>query len=326
MQDNLHYAMGINMAKLNKTKVAKRDTLKLVIKDYKRNRFKYFIILPVILYLLIFAYKPMYGVIIAFQNYKPFLGIEKSPWVGFDNFIRFFQDQYFVRLIRNTFSISALSIVFGFPAPIILALLLNEIRSNKFKRVVQTISYMPYFISIVVVCGLLKSFTLTDGVFNDIIVAFGGERSNLLSVKGNFYPIYILSAIWQSVGWDSIIYLAALTGIDQEQYEAAKVDGAGRLKQMFYITLPGLMPTITVLFILRMGGILNVGYEKILLLYQPLTYEVADVISTYVYRRGIVEANYSFSTAVGLFNSIVNISFLLITNRISKKVNNASLF
>lgn len=328
MQTNPHYAIGINMANLNKSKIVKRSTpiLKLLVKDYKRNRFKYLIVLPVIIYLLIFAYKPMYGVIIAFQNYKPFLGIEKSPWVGFDNFIRFFQDQYFIRLLRNTFSISALSIVFGFPAPIILALLLNEIRSNKFKRVVQTISYMPYFISIVVVCGLIKSFTLTDGVFNDIIVAFGGERSNLLSLKGNFYPIYILSAIWQSVGWDSIIYLAALTGIDQEQYEAAKVDGAGRLKQMFYITLPGLMPTITVLFILRMGGILNIGYEKILLLYQPLTYEVADVISTYVYRKGIVEANYSFSTAVGLFNSVVNISFLLITNRISKKVNNSSLF
>lgn len=316
------------MAKLKSTKRYSNQISisKLLVRDFKRNRLKYLIVLPVIIYLLIFAYKPMYGVIIAFQNYKPFLGIDKSPWVGFDNFIRFFHDEYFTRLLRNTFSISILSIVFGFPAPIILALLLNEIRSTKFKRVVQTISYMPYFISIVVVCGLLKTFTQTDGVFNDIIVFFGGERSNLLSSKSNFYPIYILSAIWQSVGWDSIIYLAALTGIDQEQYEAAKVDGAGRLKQMLYITLPGLMPTITVLFILRMGGILNVGYEKILLLYQPLTYEVADVISTYVYRKGIVEANYSFSTAVGLFNSIVNISFLLITNRISKKVNNSSLF
>jgi putative aldouronate transport system permease protein len=185
---------------------------------------------------------------------------------------------------------------------------------------------MPYFISIVVMCGLLKAFCQTDGVFNDIIVAFGGERSNLLSNKENFYPIYILSGIWQSVGWDSIIYLAALSGIDQEQYEAARVDGAGRIKQMLYITLPGLMPTITVLFILRMGGILNVGYEKILLLYQPLTYEVADVISTYVYRKGIVEANYSFSTAVGLFNSVVNIFFLLITNHLSKKTNNTGLF
>ncbi|MGF7145119.1 putative aldouronate transport system permease protein [Anaerotaenia torta] len=297
-----------------------------IAKDYKRNKYKYFIVFPVVLYLIIFAYKPMYGIVIAFQRYKPFLGISGSPWVGLDNFVAFFKDIYFFRLLRNTFSISILSILFGFPAPILLALLLNEIKNNKFKRVVQTISYMPYFISIVVVSGLIKAFCQTDGVFNDMIAALGGTRSNLLSVKENFYPIYILSGIWQQVGWDSIIYLAALAGIDQEQYEAAKVDGAGRLKQMLYITLPGLMPTITVLFILRMGGILNVGYEKILLLYQPLTYEVADVISTYVYRKGIVEANYSFSTAVGLFNSLVNICFLLITNKISKKVNDTSLF
>lgn len=300
--------------------------LGIVAKDLKRNKYKYLIVLPVIIYLLVFAYKPMYGLVIAFQRFKPYLGISKSPWVGLDNFKAFLNDVYFLRLLRNTFSISFLSIIFGFPAPILLALLLNEIRNNKFKRTVQTISYMPYFISIVVVSGLIRAFCQTDGVFNDIIVAFGGTRSNLLSLKENFYPIYILSSIWQSVGWDSIIYLAALTGIDQEQYEAARVDGAGRLKQMLHITLPGLMPTITVLFILRMGNVLNVGYEKILLLYQPLTYEVADVISTYVYRKGIVEANYSFSAAVGLFNSIVNIGFLLITNKISKKLNDTSLF
>ncbi len=297
-----------------------------IVKDYKRNKYKYLIVLPVLIYLFLFSYKPMYGIVIAFQRYKPFLGIANSPWVGLDNFITFFKDVYFLRLIRNTFSISLLSILFGFPAPILLALLLNEIKNNKFKRVVQTISYMPYFISIVVVSGLIKAFCQSDGVFNDIIAAFGGTRSNLLSAKDIFYSIYILSGIWQNIGWDSIIYLAALAGIDQEQYEAARVDGAGRLKQMLYITLPGLMPTITILFILRMGGILNVGYEKILLLYQPLTYQVADVISTYVYRKGIVEASYSYSTAVGLFNSMVNISFLLITNRISKKVNDSGLF
>ncbi|MDF2484863.1 MAG: sugar transporter permease [Herbinix sp.] len=312
--------------RLPKTPVSVASIGKAIMKDYKRNKFKYLIVLPVIIYLLIFAYKPMYGVIIAFQHYKPFLGIDGSKWVGFDNFIAFFNDVYFFRLLKNTFSISLLSILFGFPAPIFLALLLNEIKNARFKRVVQTISYMPYFISIVVVCGLIKAFSQTDGVFNDIIFALGGERSNLLSVKENFYPIYILSGIWQSIGWDSIIYLAALAGIDQEQYEAARVDGAGRLKQMLYITLPGLLPTITVLFILRMGGVLNVGYEKILLLYQPLTYEVADVISTYVFRKGIVEANYSFSTAVGLFNSVVNIFFLMVTNKLSKKLNHTSLF
>ena len=302
------------------------STFNLVIKDFRRNKFKYFIILPVLVYIFIFSYKPMYGVVIAFQRFKPFLGIADSPWIGFDNFKQFFNDIYFRRLLTNTFTISIKSIIFGFPAPIIFALLLNEIKNNKFKRTVQTISYMPHFISIVVIAGLLRAFSQTDGVFNDIITYFGGNRTNLLSVKENFHPIYIISGIWQNIGWDSIIYLAALAGIDQEQYEAARVDGAGRLKQMLYITLPGLVPTITTLFILRMGGILNVGYEKILLLYQPLTYEVADVISTYVYRKGIVEANYSFSAAVGLFNSIVNVCFLLTTNKISKKISENSLF
>ncbi len=295
-------------------------------RDFARNKFKYLIILPVIIYLAIFAYKPMYGIVIAFQRFRPSLGIAESPWVGFQNFQQFFSDIYFWRLLRNTFSISGLSILFGFPAPILLALLLNELTSNKFKRTVQTISYMPYFISIVVVCGLIKAFCQSDGVFNDIAVMLGGQRTNLLSDKNMFYPIYILSGIWQSVGWDSIIYLAALSGIDQEQYEAARVDGAGRFRQMLSITLPGLFPTIMVLFILRMGGILNVGYEKVLLLYQPMTYEVADVISTYVFRKGIMEANYSFSTAVGLFNSLVNVSFLLATNWLNKKFNEVSLF
>lgn len=295
-------------------------------RDFARNKYKYLIILPVIIYLAIFAYKPMYGIVIAFQRFRPSLGIAESPWVGFQNFQQFFSDIYFWRLLRNTFSISGLSILFGFPAPILLALLLNELTSNKFKRTVQTISYMPYFISIVVVCGLIKAFCQSDGVFNDIAVMLGGQRTNLLSDKNMFYPIYILSGIWQSVGWDSIIYLAALSGIDQEQYEAARVDGAGRFRQMLSITLPGLFPTIMVLFILRMGGILNVGYEKVLLLYQPMTYEVADVISTYVFRKGIMEANYSFSTAVGLFNSLVNVSFLLATNWLNKKFNEVSLF
>lgn len=295
-------------------------------RDFQLNKWKYLLILPVLVYFILFSYKPMYGIVIAFKNYRPTLGILESPWVGLQQFKNFFNDVYFTRLLRNTFTISGLSILFGFPAPIILALLLNEIRSTKFKRTVQTISYMPYFISVVVLCGLIKTFCQTDGVINDLIVFLGGTRSNLLADKQMFYPIYILSGIWQSIGWDSIIYLAALTSIDQQQYEAARIDGAGRFRQMISITLPGLLPTISILFILRMGNILNVGYEKILLLYQPLTYEVADVISTYVYRKGILESNFSYSTAVGLFNSLVNICFLLITNRISQKVNDTGLF
>lgn len=301
----------------------KKSVLK---KDLFKNKWKYLMILPVVIYIAVFCYKPMYGVIIAFKNFRPAVGIIDSPWVGFRHFTTFFSDYNFWRILKNTFSISALSILFGFPAPILLALLINEIRNTKFKRMVQTISYMPYFISMVIICGLIKTFCQSDGIITDLIVALGGERINLLASKNWFYPIYIISNIWQNIGWDSIIYLAALSGIDQEQYEAAKVDGAGRIRQIISVTLPGLMPTVTILFILKMGSILNVGFEKILLLYSPTTYEVADVISTYVYRIGILDANFSYSTAIGLFNSIVNIIFLLLTNTISKKMNNSGLF
>jgi putative aldouronate transport system permease protein len=295
-------------------------------KDLRKNKWKYIMILPVIIYIAVFCYKPMYGVIIAFKNFRPAVGIMDSPWVGLKHFITFFNDYNFWRILKNTFSISALSILFGFPAPILLALLINEIRNTKFKRAVQTISYMPYFISMVIICGLIKTFCQSDGIITDLVVALGGERVNLLASKNWFYPIYIISNIWQNIGWDSIIYLAALAGIDQEQYEAARVDGAGRIRQIISVTLPGLMPTITILFILKMGNILNVGFEKILLLYSPTTYEVADVISTYVYRIGILDANFSYSTAIGLFNSVVNIIFLLLTNALSKKMNNSGLF
>ena len=297
-----------------------------IIRDFKLHKYKYMLIIPVVIYFILFHYKAMYGVVIAFQRFRPTAGIAGSPWVGVDNFIRFFKDTYFWRVLRNTFSISFLTIVFSFPAPIILALLINEIKIPWFKRTVQTITYMPHFIALVVVCGLISSFCQTNGVFNDIIQFFGGERINLLAEKEFFYPIYIISGIWQSIGWDSIIYLAALGGIDQEQYEAAKLDGAGRIRQMISITLPGLMPTICMLLVLKMGNILNVGFEKILLLYQPLTYEVADVISTYVYRKGMIDADYSFSTAIGLFNSLINIVFLIVANKISKKSGQSGLF
>lgn len=297
-----------------------------VVQDFQRHRFKYLVVVPVIVYLIFFHYKPMYGVIIAFQKYRPSLGIMESPWVGVDNFIRFFEDPWFWRLIRNTFSISFLMIIFSFPAAILLALLLNEVKVSWFKRTVQTITYMPHFIALVVVCGLINSFCQSKGLFNDIIVFFGGERSNLLANQSLFYPIYVISGVWQNVGWNSIIYLAALAGIDQEQYEAARIDGAGRIQQIIHITFPGLVPTISMLLVLNMGKVLSVGYEKILLLYQPLTYEVADVISTYVFRKGLVDADYSFSTAVSLFNSVINIIFLLVSNRISKKMGQSGLF
>lgn len=299
---------------------------KRLIIDFQKHKYKYLLILPIIIYLILFCYKPMYGLIIAFKNYRPTRGIWDSNWVGFLWFETFFKDPYFWRLLRNTFTISGLTILFGFPAPILLALLLNEVRNDKFKRTVQTITYMPYFISLVVTCSLIKIYTMENGLFPQIMSLFGMPKQNLLANPSYFYPLYILSDIWQGIGWNSIIYLAALSGIDQEQYEAAKIDGANRLQQVLHITLPGLMPTITILFILRMGNILNVGYEKILLMYNPSTYEVADVLSTYIYRMGLENQQYSLSTAVGLFNTMVNVVFLLMTNYISTKTTESGLF
>ena len=296
------------------------------VKDFRRNKWKYFIVIPVIVYLIIFSYKPMYGVIIAFMRYKPHLGIMGSKWIGLQNFKSMFSDMYFLRGLKNTLSINVLSLIFDFPAAVLLALMLNEVRSSKIKRTVQTITYMPHFISSMVICGMVISFTQTTGLFNDIIEFFGGERSNLLIQPKNFYPIYIGTQIWQTTGWDTIIYLAALAGVDQEQYEAATVDGAKRIQLMWYITLPSIVPVISMLLILKMGRMLSVGYEKILLLYQPATYEVADVISTYAYRRGIVQADYSYSTAVSLFNSLVNIILLRLSNKLSKKLGQSGLF
>jgi putative aldouronate transport system permease protein len=300
--------------------------LKAAARDFSQNRYKYLMIVPVLIYFVLFAYKPMYGLIIAFQNYRPTLGFSRSPFVGLRHFRSFFNDVYFFRLFRNTISISLFNILFGFPAPIILALLLNEIRQTTLKRIVQTVTYMPYFISVVVVCSLIRTYASTTGIFSQIVVLFGGDAKNFLTQGSYFYPIYVTSDIWQGIGWNSIIYLAALSGIDQEQYEAARIDGAGRFRRMFSITFPNLLPTIMVLFILRMGGILNVGFEKIILLYSEGIYEVADVISTYVYRRGILEASYSYAAAVGLFNSLVNIVFLVTANILSKRFTEAALF
>jgi putative aldouronate transport system permease protein len=295
-------------------------------RDFALNKYKYLLILPVLVYFALFAYKPIYGLLIAFQDFRPNLGMARSKWVGFRHFAAFFNDPYFFRLIRNTLSISLLSIIFGFPAPILLALLLNEIKHTGFKRSVQTITYLPYFISLVVVSSLIRTYTTNDGIFSQIAIAFGGTGKNYLMYPQYFYPIYVISDIWQGIGWNSIIYMAALAGIDQAQYEAAIIDGAGRFRRMFSVTLPNLLPTIMVLFILRMGGILNVGFEKIILLYNQNIYEVADVISTYVYRRGIQNAAFSFATAVGLFNSLVNVCFLVTANSLSRKFTESSLF
>ena len=300
--------------------------LKALKRDMQLHFWKYVLILPILVYLALFCYKPMYGLVIAFKNYKPARGIWGSKWVGFTWFETFFKDPYFFRLLRNTFRLSAYSILFGFPAPIILALLLNEVSNNKFKRTVQTITYMPYFISLVVACSIIKIYCQADGLFSQIGQFFGAPAQNLLIDPDKFTPIYVISGIWQNIGWNSIIYLAALSGIDQEQYEAARIDGANRFQQVLHVTIPGILPTIMILFIMRMGSILNVGYEKILLLYTDATFETADVFSTYTYRMGLQSQKYSLSTAVGLFNTMVNIVFLLFTNWLSNKTTESGLF
>ena len=302
------------------------EVLTLIKKDLVKNRFIYFMIIPVLVYYIIFKYFPMYGAQIAFRAYRPRIGITDSPWVGFENFIRFFQSVYFVRVFRNTILISFYSILFGFPAPIILALLLNEIRSKAYKRIVQTISYMPHFISMVVVCGMIRNFTASNGLINEIINLFGGKRVTMLIKPELFRPVYIISGIWQTIGWGSIIYLAALSGINMQLYDAATIDGAGRFRQMLHVTLPGISSTIIILFILRIGSVMSVGYEKIILLYNSNVYETADVISSFVYRKGLLEYDYSYSSAVGLLNSVINFTMLVLANTISRKFSETSLW
>ncbi|MFF2909044.1 ABC transporter permease [Paenibacillus sp. NPDC057934] len=296
------------------------------IRDFRINKYLYLMMIPVVAYYLIFHYAPMYGALIAFKEYSPMKGILGSDWVGLKHFQDFFNSYYFWRILKNTIVISLYSLIFEFPAPIILALLINEVRSKSFKRVAQTITYMPYFISLVVICGIITDFTNADGIINSLFTYFGYDGQAMLQKPELFRPIYILSEIWQRIGWESIIYIAALMSIDVEQYEAARMDGASRFKQMFYITLPGILPTISIMLILRMGNLLNVGFEKIILLYNPITYETADVISSFVYRKGLLEFGWSYSSAVGLFNSVINLALLVTANYVSRKVNKNSLW
>ena len=299
---------------------------KVVLRDFVKNKFVYLMVLPVLLYYAIFYYAPMYGAIIAFKDYNPSLGIMDSPWIGFKHFADFFNSYYFWRIIKNTFTISISSLIFGFPAPIILALLINELKNKFYAKTVQTITYLPHFVSLIVICGIIKDFTASDGIISYVMQYFGAKKVTMLNDPNLFVPIYVASEIWQTVGWGSIIYLAALVGIDPQLYEAAKIDGAGRWKQLMNITIPGIMPTIIVMLILRMGSMLNVGFEKIILLYSPLIYDSADVISSFVYRKGLQEFNYSFTAAVGLFNSAINFAMLITANWFSKKFSENSLW
>jgi len=297
-----------------------------LLKDVKKNKWVYSMITPVFLYYVVFCYIPLFGLIIAFQDYSPAKGFFKSEWVGFKHFIDFFSSRNSLGVIWNTISINILQIIFGFPAPIILALLINEVENRMFKKVFQTISYMPYFIPLVVMCGLITMFSRSTGIFNDILALIGFERNNLLMIPELFKPIYVSTNIYQEVGWGTIVYLATLSAIDPNLYEAASIDGCGRFRKIIHITIPSLVPVITVMFIMTMGRIMSSGFEKIILLYNPMTLSKADVIASYVYRRGFQEMNFSFGTAVDLFTAIINLIILVCANALSRRLVSESLW
>jgi putative aldouronate transport system permease protein len=320
-QRGLIAKQSIGRSKVNKTKTEK------LLKEIMKNKYLYILLAPVFIHYVIFRYVPMYGIIIAFKNYNIFKGIFASPWVGLGNFQQFFSSVYILRLLRNTLAINFYDIIFGFPAPIILALLLNEVRNKYFKKTIQTITYLPHFVSTVIIVSMVVNFlSPSAGLINNILASLGFERVNYLMEAKYFWTIFTTMNIWKSVGFGSILYLAALTGINQELYEAAIVDGAGRWRQTWNITIPGIAPTIIIMFILRIGHLLDVGYESIILMYNSQTYATADVISTYVYRRGLTEADYSFATAVGLFQSIIGLILIFASNSLSKKYSETSLW
>jgi len=294
--------------------------------DWKKYWPLYLMLLPAVLFYVVWLYGPMWGSLIAFQDFSIRRGFLGSEFVGLDNFIKFFQSPFAFRVVRNTIMINFWNLIFGFTLPIVFALMLNEVRNKFFKRTIQTITYMPYFIAVIVVAGLLVNFMSSDGIFGDIVQFFGGTRSNLLQRPELFRTIFVGSEIWQFMGWNSIIFLAALAAVNTELYEAAIIDGAGKFKQTLHVTIPGIMPTIIILLILQVGSIMNLGFEKIILLYNPLTYETGDVISSFVFRRGIENAEFGFSAAVGFFNSLVNFMMVIFANRISARLTETSLW
>ncbi len=287
----------------------------------------YVLMLPALVYIVLFAYKPMYGILIAFKDFSMKKGILASPWVGFKNFERLFSSYWFPIILKNTLTISLLSLVIGFPIPIMLALLLNEVRSNKFRSLVQTFSYAPHFISMVVMCGMVAMFlSPTTGVVNKLLNALGMESVFFMQEAGLFKWVYVLSGIWQGAGWSSVIYYAALSGVDKSLLEAADMDGATRLQKIWHVNLPVILPTILVMLILQCGSLLSVGYEKAYLLQTSSNLTGSEIISTYVYKVGLVQSDFSFSTAAGLFNTVVNCIILISANQLSKKVAKTGLF
>lgn len=300
---------------------------KRLAENIRNHPLLYVLALPVVAYYLIFNYYPMYGVLMAFQDFKPALGIWGSRWVGLKHFEKFIGGMYFWRLVRNTLSINLGMLLVGFPIPILFALLLNEIPHRGFQRVTQTVTYMPHFISSVVVCGLMLQFCGSNGILTRVLSALGlAPQTNLFTVPSLFQPLYIGMNVWKNMGWDSIIFFAALTSVDSELHEAAQIDGAGRWRRMLHVTLPAILPTVVILLIMRIGNLMSLGWDQIILLYNERVYETADVISTYVYRMGLTKFEYSFGSAVGLLNSVINVILLLGANALSRKVNETSLW
>lgn len=317
------------MAQLDKTMLAANRGLqrRRSLARFWQNRYMHLLLLPAIVYVLVFCYAPMYGIQVAFKDFSIRKGIWGSPWVGFKHFEAFFDSIYFGRLIRNTVLISLESVLFSFPIPIIFALLLNEVRYRRFRNLIQTVSYYPHFVSVVIVVGIMRTMLSPEGgIINNLIIQLGGQAIPFMESSRWFRPLYIISGIWQNFGWSSIIYLAALTGVSPELYEAAEIDGAGRLKQVWYVSIPTILPTIIILLIMALGGVMSVGKDKILLMYNPGIYDVSDVISTYVHRKAIEGGEFAFGAAVDLFNNVVNFALIVVVNQIAKKVTDVSLW
>lgn len=317
------------MSTVKKAAVKRGSLGERIVRAIRRDKWLFLIMLLPTAYYLLFCYYPMYGVVLAFKNFKPKLGIIGSPWAsqnGMKYINMIIRDQYFWRVFFNTIILNLLNLAITFPAPIILALLLNEVGSKWYKKSVQTITYLPHFLSAVVIVGMLNDLFNSTGLVNTLITSMGGDKIPFLTSAKWFRPLYIGSNLWQGVGWDSIIFLAALSSLDMELYEAARIDGAGRWKQTLHITLPGILPTIVIMLILAMGRIMSVSFQKIWLMMNGGNQQVADVISTYVYQRGIINSDFSYATGVNLFQSLVSLFFVLITNAISKRATETSLW
>lgn len=300
---------------------------KSVLKKLNKNKYLLMMFLPVLTYFIIFYYIPMYGLIISFQDYLPGKNFLAGPWVGFKHFETFFHSMFFGRVVKNTFLLSLYTTIFSFPIPIIFAVMLMELKQGIVKKFVQTVSYLPHFISLVVVVGMLcNMLSPSGGVINNVLAGMGIQNIDFLNQSVWFRPIYVLSDVWQNFGWDAIIYIAAISGISLSLYESADMDGATNFQKIIHITIPQIMPTIIIMLILRMGSIMSVGYEKVILLYNPSIYDVSDVISSYTYRRGILMTDLSFASAVGFFNSVVNFLLLVSFNKLGKKFTETSLW